>query len=398
MGLTDVGAVRDNNEDYHFIDNEIGLYIVCDGVGGSKGGEVASKMATEVCVNFIQQNKHIIEEYYCLGNNDSLVRQLMQAAMLESCKSVYHAGLNDLNLNGMSTTMTAMLTLNNKVVLGHVGDSRLYLIRNNQVHLVTEDHTIGNEMRQNHFFTAPGVPTSQYDSVLSRSIGHQESVEVDIMMFDLIPTDKLLLCSDGFYNYLSRPIEIIPMVDEDNRKALRTMINYAIHRGGTDNITCILIDVSLEESSYENLKFDKSELLNDLSILENYLFRNLSFIRLNQILNRCETYEIDPCEIICEEGQSPDGLFIIFGGSIAVYRQGAIHTTLKKGQIFGQYSLMFEMKEKFSYHAGEACRVLYMSSSSYRSLCRKYPKFGIQLLENFIQGCEAMVTTSSSSE
>jgi PPM family protein phosphatase len=312
-GLTDQGVIRQNNEDFFFVDNDLGLYIVCDGVGGSRSGEVASKLAAETCTELIKRNKHIIDEYFCVGNSDSLVLTLIQTAILEACKIVHNEGLKKAECKGMSTTMTALLTLNSRAVLGHVGDSRLYLVRNNEVHQVTEDHTLGSEMRERYAMSQTAITANKFDSVLSRSIGHHESVEVDTLIFDMLPGDQMVLCSDGFHNYLRDAVELIPMIKHDRvETSLKTMIEFAIHRGGRDNITTILIETSLEETIYQNFDEDKTEILNNLSLLTNiYLFKNLNFIRLNRILAKCEIYEVPSGEIICEAGVNPEGVLII---------------------------------------------------------------------------------------
>ena len=108
LGLSDVGVIRSHNEDYFLVDDELGFYIVCDGVGGGRGGEVASKLAAEKCAEYLRLNRQVIEEYYCLGNNDSIILNLMQSAILESCKYVHRQGMKDPNLNGMSTPLTAL--------------------------------------------------------------------------------------------------------------------------------------------------------------------------------------------------------------------------------------------------------------------------------------------------
>ena len=124
-GISDVGVVRSINEDYYLIDDDLGLYIVCDGVGGGNGGEVASKLAAENCATFLKENEHIIEEYFCLGNNDALIHNLLQDAIQNSCESVFAKSKSDSKLSGMSTTLTAVLILNSRVIMGHVGFSPL---------------------------------------------------------------------------------------------------------------------------------------------------------------------------------------------------------------------------------------------------------------------------------
>ena len=393
-GISDVGSVRANNEDYYLIDDDLELYIVCDGVGGGNGGEVASKMAAENCAKFLRNNKSVIEEYFCIGNNDALIHNLLQDAIQHSCESIFSKAKSDSKLSGMSTTLTAVLILNSRVIMGHVGDSRLYLIRNNDVYQVSEDHTIGQEIREKSISSTPPVSANKFDSILKRSIGFTESIEVDTMFFDIIPGDQLLLCSDGLYNNITRPIEFLPILEKPQDEALIELIDLSNRRGGKDNITCILIKASLDESLYGGLEGDRSELLNDLSILDNYLFKDLNFTRLNRIIHTVNTYEIDQGVMICEVQQCPNGLFIVLNGTIDVLRDnGELYTTLKRSQFFGQYSLMMDKKEKFSYRAGENCKVIYLDSDDYRKLCRHHPKFGVQLLENYIHGCESLIAT-----
>lgn len=393
-GISDVGIVRDNNEDFYHINEELGLYIVCDGVGGGNGGEVASKIAAETCSQYIETNQHIIEEYYCLGNNDALIQSLMDRAIKHACKTVYTEGQNQPHLNGMSTTMTAVLILNSKVLMGHVGDSRLYLIRNNNIYQTSEDHTIGNEIREKSISSHTAASANRFDSVLKKSIGFHATIDADTMLFDILPGDKLLLCSDGLYNNITKDVEFLPILKKDRDKALVELIELANHRGGRDNITCIIIETSLEEQAYENLKVDRNELLQNLEVFENLLFKGLTFTRLNRLVHTVETYEIEEGEIICDKGQCPHGLFIILNGCIEVYKDEQHFGTLKYGQFFGQYSLMMEKKEKYTYKAGKTCKVIYLDTDSYRKLCRNHPKFGVQLLENFIHSCESLMTSS----
>lgn len=351
-------------------------------------------MAAETCSEYIETNKHIIEEYFCLENNDALIQSLMQNAIKHACKTVFNEGQKEDYLSGMSTTLTAVLILNSKALLGHVGDSRLYLKRNKEVYLITEDHTVGHEIRERSISSHRAVTANRFDSVLKKSVGFSQTVEADTMLFDLLPGDQLLLCSDGLYNNVSKAIEFLPIIQQDTRSSLQSLIDLANNRGGRDNITCILINCSLEEKSYEGICEDREELLNDLSIFNNFLFKDMNFTRINRLIDCIETYDIEKGELICAKGQCPHGLFIILKGSVDVYDDEKIFGSLKRKQFFGQYSLMMEKKEKYCYLAGDNCKVIYLDTDNYRQLCRNHPKFGVQLLENFIKGCESIMTSS----
>ena len=388
-GISDTGVIRPNNEDYYHVDNELHLYIVCDGVGGSKSGEVASKMAAETCAKFIRDNQRLIDDYYCT-NDEKVVIDLMTHAIQEACLQVYTASQKNLKYSGMATTLTALLFLNQKAVLGHVGDSRCYLVRNNHVHAVTEDHTLGKQMRERCAMDEEEIKEKKLDHVLNRCIGHYQNVEIDTLFFDILPGDQLILCSDGLHNYIRNPVQLLPMIEhEEQNTCVKKMIEYAIHSGGRDNITVVLVEVKLEESIYMGFGMDKTELLNDFSFLSRiYLFKNLNFIRMNRLLNKCETVDFMAGQTICEKGRSTNGIYIFFNGEVEITKEGK-STSLRRGDFFGHQSLMFDYTIDFDVKALKDSTLLHISTRSYLKLCRSHPKFGVRLLENFIQGCSA---------
>ena len=386
-GLTDKGAVRANNEDFFLTDNELNLYIVCDGVGGANSGEVASKMAAETCAAYIKKNQNLIDDYYCTGK-EKIVVEMMEQAISEACNKVYQAGSKNAKLSGMACTLTALIFLNQKAVLGHVGDSRCYLLRNNQAHAVTEDHTLGKDLRERYAMNETIIKEKKLDHVLNRCIGHYPRVEVDTLFFDILPGDQLVLCSDGLHNYITNPVMLLPMTeDEEQEASLKKLIDYAIQRGGHDNITAVLIEVKLEESIYMGFDSGKTELLNDFSFLERiYLFRNLSFIRMYRIINQCETLEFMQGEIIVSKDDDPGGIYIFFSGKVEI-DNGFESQSMHKGDYFGHQSLMHNHRMDFSVTATENSTFLFISSQDYKRLCRNHPKFGVRLLENYLSGC-----------
>lgn len=385
IGMSDPGVIRSNNEDYFHVDNDLHLYIVCDGVGGSNCGEVASQLAAQTCAQLIQNNKKIIDEYY-RTNDERLITSLMEHAISESCLQVYTAGRKEIALSGMATTLTALLFFNQKAVLGHVGDSRCYLIRNNLSHQVTDDHTLGATLREQQKASNSQIIDQKLDHILNRCIGHHQHVEVDTLIFDILPGDQLVLCSDGLHNYIRDPVQLIPMLKEDSPTAcVKKMLEFAIHSGGQDNVTAILIENSLEESAYMKFDSDKADLLNDFSFLAGiYLFQDLNFIRMSRLLNDCQTKEYRKGQSICRKGENPQGLFVFFSGHIQIEENP--EKILTRGDYFGQQSLMYDYLLTFNVRAVEDSTILFISSKVYKKLCKNHPKFGVRLLENFIQG------------
>jgi len=290
----------------------------------------------------------------------------------------------------MASTMTALLFINDKAILGHVGDSRLYLARNNQVYVVTEDHTLGREVRERQVMSEEDIKKNKLDHILNRSIGYFKSVEVDTLVFDILPGDELILCSDGLHNYLRRPVQLLPMLEHDEvNSSLKEMVEFALKGGGSDNISVIIIQTKLEDSIYMGFDSGRNELLNDFSILDKiYLFKGLNFIRINRLLNVCETIEFAPGDTIKQLNERLTGVYILYSGEIETIDKDGESQIHAKGKIFGQASLMKEYTLPFKVKANTSCILLHVSSHNYQGLCRKHPRFGVKLLENFIEGID----------
>lgn len=382
-GLSDQGLKRSRNEDFIHVDNDRSLYIVCDGVGGTGNGNIASKMAAESCAAYIEQGEASFNEFYKTGKIQHL-EDLVRNAMQNACGDVYYEAHKRPSLKGMASTMTTVLVVNDRAILGHVGDSRLYLIRNNQVYVVTEDHTLGKDLRERHEMSEEEIKLNKFDHILNRSIGYFKSVEIDTLVFDILPGDELILCSDGLHNYLRTPVQLVPMLEhEEANTSLKEMVQFALNGGGADNISVILIQTKLEESVYMGFDSGRTELLNDFSILHKIpLFKDLSFIRINRLLNVCETNEYSKGETILEKGDQIKGVYIVYSGHLESSDKSI---SFKKGQFTGTRSLMFETVASHTLTAVEPSTLLYITSDNYKRLCHKHPKFGVKLLENFIE-------------
>ena len=387
IGITDVGLRRTINEDFIFADNDLHLYMVCDGVGGGGNGDIASKMAAETVSQHLHKHDSIFQEFYKSGNI-TILEGLLKNAIQEACSAVFNAAHKNPKLSGMASTLTAVLFINDKAILGHVGDSRLYLARNNQVYAVTEDHTLGHEVRERRSMSEEDIKKNKLDHILNRSIGYFKSVEVDTLVFDILPGDELVLCSDGLHNYLRNPVQLLPMLEHDEvNSCLKEMVQFAIKGGGSDNISVLIIQAKLEDSIYMGFDSGRNELLNDFSVLSSiYLFKDLNFIRINRLLNVCETMQFNSGETIKNLNERVTGVYIIYSGKVETETKDKDIKLLSKGRIFGQASLMMEYTVPFEIRAKTTCVLLHVSSHHYKKLCRNHPKFGVKLLENFISG------------
>ncbi len=387
LGLSDPGLVRARNEDYIITDNDLNFYVVCDGVGGSGNGNIASKLAAESCRAFLKANESFFNDYYKTGNI-KILETLLRSAIDEACYEVYKAAHADSKLHGMASTLTSVLIVNDKAIVGHVGDSRLYLIRNNQVYTVTEDHTLGREARSREEMSDEEIKKHRLDSILNRSIGCYRSVEIDTLIFDILPGDELILCTDGMHNYLRNPVQLIPFLEHDEiNTALSQMVQFAIDGGGSDNISVILLRTKLEESIYMGFSDEKTNLLNNFNILsKSFLFKDMNFIRLNRLMNVMEIFPFSAGEIIVEKGVILDGLYLIATGEVEVIHEDKkLNEVLKTGQSFGEKSLVKLLPAEKTYTAKNSCSILFISSENFKKLCHNHPRFGVKLLENLLQ-------------
>jgi len=226
-GVTDVGRVRDGNED-DFLDqaNRLGLVAVADGMGGHRAGEVASATALEALRAAVASGQPLRDAIE--GAND---------AVLE--KSV-----SDQELHGMGTTLTAgMLGSDGYLVVGHVGDSRAYLVRDGELTQITNDHSLVEEMVRGGELTPEQAEVHPRRSIITRALGIDPQVEVDEYPIELQPGDRILFCSDGLTTMV-RPDEIASILSRERepKRAAQLLVDAANAAGGEDNITAVIVE------------------------------------------------------------------------------------------------------------------------------------------------------------
>jgi protein phosphatase len=239
---TDVGCCRDVNEDSgRFVDpadDEVlrrrgRIAIVADGMGGHSAGEVASSLAVDV-----------ISRSYYEGSDDAVAA--LRRSFAEANKSIHDTAQQDGRLSGMGTTCTALVLRNGTALAAHVGDSRLYLVRNGQVYLMTEDHSAVMEMVKQGLLSLEEARHHPDKNVILRALGSQSKVDVTIWQepFPVKEGDRFLLCTDGLYD-LVEDREILEIVSSDSaHRVCERLIALAKERGGYDNITVAFVGIA----------------------------------------------------------------------------------------------------------------------------------------------------------
>jgi serine/threonine protein phosphatase PrpC len=232
-GQTDVGLKRDINQDSILVDKNISLFVVADGMGGHRGGEVASAMAVEAV-------QEIVEEMVSTGRPIS-PRDVLKKAYREASQRIYLKSTRETpELMGMGTTMVLAFGFENKLYIANVGDSRAYLFKENNLWQVTEDHSLINEQIRAGILDPNNPDGIVGRNVITRSVGFEEAVEVDIVERDVVPGELYLLCSDGLCGLVSNE-KIADLCRKNNpQQIVQKCIDEAKKAGGDDNISVIV--------------------------------------------------------------------------------------------------------------------------------------------------------------
>jgi serine/threonine protein phosphatase PrpC len=243
---TDVGVIRDHNEDSAYADPEGDFFIVADGMGGHAAGEVASKMAVEAVTEALQEAREEIATF-ARAPSDQGRRALVSAlenAVRQAHQSVYQRGAAETDKQGMGTTLDVVVIAGSEAFVAHVGDSRTYLVRDRRAAQITTDHTVAEVLVIEGKLSIEEAQISPLRTILVNAIGVAPDVGVEMAHVRLRTGDRLLLCSDGLHDYFPLEQEVSDYVSEnDPDEALVKMVTVAKNRGGHDNITGIVLEV-----------------------------------------------------------------------------------------------------------------------------------------------------------
>lgn len=238
MGDTHIGLVRENNQDalsFAPIGEQRAYAIVCDGMGGANGGNIASDIAVHILADRIRDS---FREDVPVRSPDRLLASAIEAANI----GVYDRAQQSPELEGMGTTVVVAVLCGNTAYISHVGDSRLYLMREGKLTQVTRDHSVVQEMIERGQLTEQEAKNHPRRHFITRAIGVQEFEQGEYDELDILPGDRLLLCTDGLTNMVDREKIAALLTDGPPEKAVERLIGAALDGGGTDNVTAVVIN------------------------------------------------------------------------------------------------------------------------------------------------------------
>lgn len=238
-GMSDRGKVREKNEDGFsiYLKPDLGLCAVADGMGGHAAGEVASRLALTAIGTYLLENE---EKLISGADAGCFLTEMFEYAN----RKVLEAGHLDSSCSGMGTTLTLLFGLRGDYWIGHIGDTRAYLVTNDSISHLTEDHTLVGQLMRNGQLSQEETSDHPQRHILTRALGTDNREMFDIFRPDLKPGDKILLCSDGLYNLVEDElIHRICLEQENPHTVLSRLIATANERGGNDNITVVLVSL-----------------------------------------------------------------------------------------------------------------------------------------------------------
>lgn len=237
FATSDIGKTREINEDYFFIsypDDEIQLFILADGMGGYNGGEIASRLAVTTAKNYIMTNYEKTEK-----EKESLL-DLVKSSSQYANMVVYEKAQEKPELNSMGTTLDICLIYQNKAFIAHIGDSRVYRIRNESIKKMTKDHSYVQQLVDEGKITKEESLKHPKKNMLMKALGCTPFIEPDGLIKGFVKNDALLMCSDGLTNMVSEE-DILKIVEENPTDSTKMLVQKANDLGGADNITAIII-------------------------------------------------------------------------------------------------------------------------------------------------------------
>jgi len=257
-GKTNVGLVRERNEDSFSVEDSLGLYIVADGMGGHQAGDVASRVAVEMINKCFRRwaKEEVIEDKVFGYPDNSLTRtgnHVLSSIRLAN-RVVYELATENDKYYGMGTTVAVLAVTPSLVIAANVGDSRIYMVRNGQIEQLSKDHTVVAEQVEMGMMTAEEASSTHLKHVLTKNLGSTEVVDADVFEVESGCNDRFILCSDGLTDLISEREILEETQDEDNPGRLcNQFIAKALERGGHDNTTVVSVFFTNEKGQRPGL-------------------------------------------------------------------------------------------------------------------------------------------------
>ena len=387
--LTDVGRQREHNEDNFLVDKKLGLFVVCDGMGGHAAGEVASALAVRTLHEEIKRESDILRDYVAGGKGGARVSKrdvlnVLEFAVNRASNRVHAEAAGDTKKRGMGTTLVALLVAGTQAFMIYVGDSRVYLLRDGVLEQLTEDHTVRNELIRKKKMSREQVEKIAQKNAITRAVGVYEHAEPDTLVLDLVAGDRFLLCSDGLCGYFEEDLETLGRLlsNPDADDAAKKLIESANEQGGKDNITAVIVTVgdvtARDQTRAKHLQL-KREMLARMP-----LFRPLNDREILRVLQVTDVAAFQNGERIINEGETGEELYIVLSGQVKVSRGGADLAVFKPGDHFGEMALVRSQPRSATVTSDGESELMLIRRTEFFEILRKEHQLAVKLLWQFL--------------
>lgn len=391
-GDTDVGRSRSHNEDYIVVDPETGLFLVCDGMGGHASGEVASETAARAVQRHMASQVHLLHHFDGSTEACEAIEQALRAAIQAASAEVFDLARGAQGRHGMGTTCIALMTATTsdgavKGIMGHVGDSRMYLVRGTAVWQLSQDHTFFNDAVRNGMMSVEEANASPWSNMVTRGVGIQSSVAVDTLVFDIVENDTVLLCSDGLTAYVEDHYELAAVVADPALPGLpKRLIGLANERGGGDNISAVLVRGVPEMPARPADAQRRVQVTTNLQTLRHIaLFMDLDDSELVRVFRRFEAVDYEPGTVLIREGDNTDCLYVVVEGDVRISRVGRQVTTLTRGAHFGEMGLLNQRPRSATVTTTSPVHALILERGRFNDVLREDSTLAAKLLYKLAQ-------------
>jgi serine/threonine protein phosphatase PrpC len=380
-GATHPGRVREANEDTLRVDPARGFAMVADGVGGAKGGATASRMTADIVQRELASaldgivGDRAVDE----ARGRELLTRRLRAALSEASLTVHTRGLGNPSLRGMATTTVVVQVLASWALIGHVGDSKVFLVRGGVIYPLTEDHSLARDLHARGAISKEEAENYPHN-VIVRAVGMQPTVEADLVAFELAADDVLVLCSDGLSDVVS--------ADDIRQHALggapdamaAALIERANAAGGPDNVTVALVRVSGPAAPARVGVEQQIGLLRHVA-----LFRELTFQEAARVLACARERQVAAGEVIFREGDPGDRFYLVTDGAVVVSQRNTGLTTIERGGHFGELALITDAVRSATVHATRPTTLLAIDRDAFVHLVRQDHALAVKLLWSLLR-------------
>ena len=404
-GSSDVGSNRRNNQDSLLVAEDVGLFLVSDGMGGHAAGEVASRL----CAETIESDVRAAAEWLGRLRSQSVlsrddregVLHLLEEATGNACRAVFDDSQANPEHQGMGCTLTALLLVADRGFVAHVGDSRLYLFRNGEANALTKDHRVLDELLRAGRVSPERARALKSIDGLSRAVGVQRSVQSDLLDFEVMAGDRYLLCSDGLHGVLALDELSAAVRSHEVTDLPGELIRQTLDRGAPDNVSVVVLAIGapISEDRAEETAEDVEATLvpgrlrapaqrfgSQMQLLDSVpIFQHLAYQERMAFMAAADERRYDAGEILMHEGEPGEHFFVLVTGECSVRKGEAEIAVVGPGAPLGDMGLVNRGSRTATVVALTACSALIVGRQAFFQFLRSDPIVATKVLWAFVQ-------------